>query len=242
MQEYWIRQGETLLHCLDSHIKDEGGAVPLLISPGLSEPAENYMETIHALWPQRCIVLAHRGRGKSSAPMSGYSLEDHVEDIKAVVRFFNLQNFYLMGYSRGVSYALGYALEETSKLKGLILAEYPAVHKQMGPGWADQYLQTFWGNERGSNLMAERVVRGIEQEAQQHSFGPMLHQIPCPTLILRGTGEDSLLSKEEATRYQNEIRNTQVVVFEHTGHTLKESEFAKFIRTIRGYLQVEKKT
>jgi pimeloyl-ACP methyl ester carboxylesterase len=199
------------------------------------------METIHALWPQRCIVFAHRGRGKSSAPISGYALEDHVEDIKAVVRFFDLQSFYLMGYSRGVSYALGYALEEISKLKGLILAEYPAVHKQMEPGWADQYLQTFWGNERGSSLLAEHVVRGIEQEAQQHSFRPMLPQISCPTLILRGTREDSLLSKEEAATYQHEISDTRVVVFEHTGHTLKESEFDKFVHSLRCYLQLEKK-
>lgn len=236
MQEHWVSSDNTVLHCLASS-PDGLEKTPLLISPGLSEPAENYIDTIQALEPQRCIVFAHRGRGKSSAPASGYNLEDHVEDIEAVVKFFDLQHFYLMGYSRGVSYALGYALRNPSKLEGLILAEYPAVHKQMGAGWADHYLQTSWGNQRGSDLMDEQVVRGIEREAREHSFRSSLHQIFCPALILRGTGEESLLSEEEAREYQQEMKNTQVVVFNQAGHTLKETEFHKFVRVLRTYLQ-----
>lgn len=185
MQEYWIPSDNTVLHCLDS-CPDNGEAAPLLISPGLSEPVESYIDTIRALKPRRCIVFAHRGRGKSSAPASGYTLEDHVEDIAAVVNFFDLQRFYLMGYSRGVSYALGYALRHSSRLEGLILAEYPAVHKQMGAGWADYYLQSSWGNQRGSDLMDEQVVRGIERDARERSFRSSLHQISCPVLVLRG--------------------------------------------------------
>lgn len=45
-----------------------------------------------------------------------------------------------MARSRGVSYALGYSILNSSLLKGMIIEEYPPVHKKMPEGWAEEFL------------------------------------------------------------------------------------------------------
>ncbi|WP_252315987.1 alpha/beta fold hydrolase [Sinobaca sp. H24] len=189
-----------------------------------------------SLLPARCITFSHRGRGKSSAPEKGYTLEHHIADIEAVVDYLGLKNFHLMGYSRGVSYALGYAVKHSASLKGLILAEYPPEHKKMPYGWADQYLKTHWGNDLGADIMEAHVVKAIEQESAYVNFHPHLHSIKCPVLIMRGVLNESLLSKEQAEVYEDAWKECRIEVFENSGHTLKESEEEKFAETLKLFL------
>ena len=96
---------------------------PLLIVPGFTESAEDYIEIIRAFEDRKCIAITLRGRGKSDSPEFGYTLEDHVSDIQAVVEQLALDNFYMLGYSRGVSYMIEYALGNLSKIKGMIIGD-----------------------------------------------------------------------------------------------------------------------
>jgi pimeloyl-ACP methyl ester carboxylesterase len=235
VHESWTSNGDVKIHVLQSN-PHEQSKPPLLICPGLSEPAENYIPFMSALEDRRCITFSFRGRGKSDAPKTGYSLEDHVQDIEAVVTHFHLQNFYLMGYSRGVSYALGYAIRHPQFLKGLILAEYTAEHKKMPGGWAEAYLTADWGGTLGSDLMNPHVVMGIERESKQVEFRDDLQNIHCPVLIIRGTREESLLSAEQAQVYVDCMKNVRVKVFEKADHALKDEDFEKFVSTIQNFL------
>ena len=54
----------------------------------------------------------------------GYTLEDHISDIDAVIKHLGLKEFILFGYSRGVSYTIGYAIQNASLLKGLIIGDF----------------------------------------------------------------------------------------------------------------------
>ncbi|MGJ9382135.1 alpha/beta fold hydrolase [Salipaludibacillus sp. CF4.18] len=230
-----IKNDEVELHYIDSNPQDDK-SIPLLICPGLSESAEDYIEVMSALLPRRCITFSYRGRGKSSSPDHGYSLDHHVRDIETVVRHFGLKNFHLMGYSRGVSYALSYAINNADYLKSLILAEYPPEHKEMPKGWAKEYLETYWGDKLGFDIMKPHVVMGIEQDSTFINFRLKLHRIKSPALIMRGLLDESLLSEEQAKAYVNELIDGKVEVFEKSGHTLKESETEKFIATLKLFL------
>ncbi|QOR64797.1 alpha/beta hydrolase [Cytobacillus suaedae] len=235
MLENWVEDVDVKIHYIDSNPTNLL-ETPLLICPGLSEPAENYTEVMSLLQPRRCITFANRGRGKSSSPVTGYSLEHHVRDIEVVVKELKLENFFLLGYSRGVSYALGYAVKHSNSLKGLILAEYPAEHKEMPFGWAEDYLNTYWGNTLGSNLMEQQVVMGIEKESKKVDFRNSLVSINCPTLIMRGVLEESLLSEAEANLYLDRLNKAKLEEFLKSGHTLKESETEKFVNSIKEFL------
>lgn len=237
MKQGFVNNGKTNLHYIEYH-SDIEEKTPLLICPGLSEPAENYIKVMQALEPRRIIALSFRGRGKSDAPYGGYSLEHHVSDIENVVSGLNLNEFSVMGYSRGVSYALGYATKHPHSIKSLIVAEYPAEHKKMPDGWADEYLSTYWGSDLGANLLKAHVVHAIEKESQQIEFAGDLHKInSIPTLVMRGVMEESLLSEEQAAIYSHYIGSTTQTVFQNSGHTLKNTEFEKFITEINEFLK-----
>lgn len=237
MRQGFLHNGKTKLHYIEYH-SDIEGKTPLLICPGLSEPAENYLEVMEALEPRRIIALSYRGRGKSDSPESGYSLEHHVSDIETVIQGLNLNDFAIMGYSRGVSYALGYATKHPQSIKSLIIAEYPAQHKKMPDGWADEYLSTYWGNDLGANLLKAHVVRAIQKESHQVEFAEELHNLYSkPTLVMRGVLEESLLSKEQADIFSLYIASTTLTAFENSGHTLKNTEFNKFVTEINTFLK-----
>lgn len=63
--------------------------------------------------------MSLRGLGKSDSPINGFTLNDHVQDINAVILHSQVKNYCLMAYSMGVPYPIKYA-STNSNLKGLI--------------------------------------------------------------------------------------------------------------------------
>jgi pimeloyl-ACP methyl ester carboxylesterase len=85
-----------------------------------------YVREIQSLMPRRCIAVSLRARGKSDAPETGYTFEDHVSDIDSVIHHSELKNYCIIAYSMGVPYAIEHAARNTSKVKGLVIGDYKA--------------------------------------------------------------------------------------------------------------------
>jgi len=230
IEENWVDNDGIRINFFQSK-PEKAGKTPLLICPGLSESAEEYINLISSLQDNRCIALSFRGRGKSDSPLTGYSLEDHVSDIAAVVKQLELDDFCLMGYSRGVSYALGYAIHNHGNIKGLIIEEYPAQHKQMPSGWGEEYLLSPWGER-----MNPHAVMGIELESRQIDFQSNLAKLDCSALIMRGGNEGSLLSDDDIKCYGRCFRDVRLEVFEDAGHDIQTEYFDRFVKVINAFL------
>ncbi|MFC3345390.1 hypothetical protein [Paenibacillus abyssi] len=67
-------------------------------------------------------------------------MQEHVSDIQCVVSAAGVDRFHLFSYSRGVSYALGFANEAARRVVSMIIQDYPAEHKQMPADWPDDYI------------------------------------------------------------------------------------------------------
>jgi pimeloyl-ACP methyl ester carboxylesterase len=229
------RRGEVRVHYLDSD-PTGGSGVPLLLSPGLTEAAEDYRELMASLAPRRCVAVTFRGRGRSGAPARGYALEDHVGDLEVVVAQARLGRFCLMGYSRGVAYAIAYALRHPDRLAGLILGDYPAHHGGLPPQWPDYMLATTHRGTPVAARMPEHAVRALQREARTVDFRDRLEAISCPVLVLRGGQEGSLLSAAEAEVYQRRLREVSIVILEDSGHELWEPNYASYVAAITTFL------
>ncbi|MGM9948607.1 MAG: alpha/beta fold hydrolase, partial [Lysinibacillus sp.] len=70
--------------------------MPLLYIPGALNDAEQALEMLDAFYPRKRVAISLRGRGKSEAPQSGYSLDDHASDIEAAVDAGGLADYCLM--------------------------------------------------------------------------------------------------------------------------------------------------
>lgn len=221
------------IHYMDSRNGDSS-LTPMLICPGLSETAEEYTELLAYLWPRRCVVLSFRGRGQSSTPSTGYDLQDHVLDIESVVESARLDRFHLFSYSRGVSYALGYARMHADRLATVLVQDYPAQHKQMPQGWADEYINDYlipYG--RTGNIRPE-AVRGIQRESRQMDLQTPLQ---VRLLVLMGLLEGSLVTDEDVEIYQTMSPATQIRGFQFSGHCIRGAEKPLLFETIKNFLQ-----
>ena len=76
----------------------------------MGEYADEYEWLLDALGDRRVVIVDVRGRGRSDVPDTGYRWEDHIGDLRAAVEQLDVDRPIVVAFSRGSSYALGYAL------------------------------------------------------------------------------------------------------------------------------------
>jgi len=223
----------VMIHYMDSKQDSDRSLIPLLICPGLSETAEEYVDFLEYIFPRRGIVLSFRGRGQSETPPKGYNLEHHVSDIESVVRQSGVKYFHLFGYSRGVSYALGYAKRNQDQIASIIVQDYPCEHKAMPPTWPEDYIENYLIPHHRTLSMRPEAVRGIQIESTQEIIK---FKFERSMLVIRGLLEGSLLSGEDIKRYRNQFLDLQICEFKKSGHDIRHTEKARLYETITEFL------
>lgn len=227
------KNNSVMIHYYDSFNKMNEYLAPLIVCPGLSETAEEYIDLLEAVLPRRCIVFSFRGRGKSDTPNIGYNLSDHVSDIHAVVRHTGIKDFHLFGYSRGVSYALGYAQNNRDRLKSMILGDYPPEHRAMAPDWPEVYINNYLIPDNRSEYIRPKAVLGIQRESSQIRLEDNLE---IPVLVARGLLEESLVKDIDLDRYKKMFSDLTIKEYSQSGHDIKEKEKELFFRDIIYFL------
>lgn len=224
------------IHYLVSQV-DANKLLPLIIIPGLSESAEDYIDIIKGIDDRKCVAISLRGRGKSDSPESGYKLSDHISDIEKVADALELKEFILMGYSRGVSYMLGYALKHIEKVKGVIIGDYPAIHTKLSEQWTDMFVKLPpWRGKTASERMNRFAIEAIQRESEEKSFYDDLYKFKIPVLIVSGGKEGSILSTEMKEQYLKAVQNIEIIVFEDCDHNIFEPDINQLIDVIKKFL------
>jgi pimeloyl-ACP methyl ester carboxylesterase len=222
-----------MIHYYDSIEKSDETLIPLVVCPGLSETAEEYVDLLEAISPRRCILLSFRGRGKSDTPDSGYNLDNHVSDIASVIQDAGIELFHLFGYSRGVAYVLGYAQRHTEQIKSVILGDYPPEHRAMPQEWADDYINNYLiPYDRTGNIRPNAVL-GIQRESSQISLESHLSM---NVLVARGQLKESLITDIDLGRYKKMCNKLSFKEYSLSGHDIKETEKELFYRDIVVFL------
>ncbi|UHA72744.1 alpha/beta fold hydrolase [Paenibacillus sp. 481] len=237
-----VNNGVTI-HYLDSANHATSEMTPLLICPGLSETAEQYVDFVQALLPRRCVVLSFRGRGRSDTPLQGYDLQPHIADLEAVVQAARLERFHLFSYSRGVSYALGYARLQGSyyvqsdqadhPIQSLIIQDYPPEHRQMPQGWADDYIHNYLIPCNRISFIRPEAVHGIQHDSTQIDLSFPIH---FPVLVMRGLLADSFISNHDLEVYKQCYRHLTIAEFAQSGHDIRGAEQALHLKTVVDFL------
>jgi 3-oxoadipate enol-lactonase len=78
------------------------------------------------------IAIDHRGHGRSDKPQSGYSIQDHAADVRAVLDAAGARKAVLVGNSIGGMIAMQFALDNPDRVIGqLILSSGTALGENM---------------------------------------------------------------------------------------------------------------
>lgn len=105
----------------DLHVEQHGHGRPLVMLHGLGSNIESMRPDIAALSPvRRVVALDSRGHGRSDRP-AAYTLDDHVDDVLAVMDALELQTADVMGTSMGSYVAQGVATRAPERVSMLVL-------------------------------------------------------------------------------------------------------------------------
>lgn len=228
-----VDNNNVMIHYYDSLEKSDKKLIPLIVCPGLSETAEEYIDLLEAISPRRCILISFRGRGKSDTPDIGYNLEDHVSDIKSVVQHAGVELFHLFGYSRGVAYALGYARRYKDQIKSLILGDYPPEHRAMPQDWPEDYINNYLIPYNRTENIRPKAVRGIQRESSQISLES---QFSNHVLVARGKLKESLVNDIDLSRYKTMCCKLLIKEYLLSGHNIKGTEKELFYSDVVNFL------
>ncbi|MEK3734831.1 MULTISPECIES: alpha/beta fold hydrolase [Paenibacillus] len=237
LHETMVNNQGVHIHVTEVHRDLKNKQASLVIIPGLSESGEDYITMMEKLSPRHIVVVTLRGRGQSDSPASGYTLADHISDIDAAIRHLELEQFVLMGYSRGVSYQLGYAVQNPERIQGLIIGDYPAVHTELPAGWVDFFASLPpWRGKKLSDRMKTSALQALQRESTKADMWNDLTRLTCPVLIIRGVKPHPGLSLEAVEQYKRVLPQARIVAFEEHDHNLFEPDADLFVRTADSFL------
>ena len=114
-----------------------GDGPPVLCIHGLTANCRSFDTIARALSPaHRVIAMDLRGRGRSDKPASGYSMDHHCRDIKAVLDNLGLDKVSLLGHSLGSYISLAYTAANPDQVDKLALLDGGAnlTPEQWGKG------------------------------------------------------------------------------------------------------------
>jgi pimeloyl-ACP methyl ester carboxylesterase len=233
--DLWVQVDSVWIHSLDN-ARRESRLAPVLILPGFGESAEEFAWLVRTLSDRRAIAVSLRGRGRSDAPVSGYTWEDHIADIEAVVHASGVGPPVLMGFSRGSSYALGYALAHPDAVRGLVIGDYEARHIGLPPEFIEMQRTAVLRGVPMSERMPDHAVAGVQRESIEIPLWDRLVELSCPVLVIRGGWRGTLVSDEGEERYRRALPGVQVAMLPRAGHDLWSRDTAAFVEVIAPFL------
>lgn len=238
MKSYFVHNAEVALHVLE---KGEASvkAPSLLVINGLWEPAERAIPLLAGL-PGHVVTFSFRGRGLSSTPEQGYDLADHLGDIEAVVKHCRLEDYCVLGFSRGAAYSLGWSLQNQQHMQGLLLVDQPPVHSSQSEQSVKFWSELKYAGVPILNFIRRAALEGLANEAREIDFAPQLSQLLLPVTLFIGRNREALIpsdiSEDDLEKYNRSICSLRIIEFQESGHMIPDEEQEKYIREVRRWI------
>jgi pimeloyl-ACP methyl ester carboxylesterase len=172
---------------------------PALLVPGMGNPARdwagypNLHQALGEEGPRRRIAVSLRGRGESDAPESGWTPAHHHSDMNAVLDAEGIKRAFILGWSTGAAFALGFSLDNPDRVAGLAIGDFPPFVPQYGPEWAEMIVA-----EPAFTGYHPDFPRRYVAESEWTIYTKRLPELSIPVVVLRGTRDDAILQDPKA--------------------------------------------
>ena len=220
--------GDTRIHYLDSGGPDRGA--PIVFVPGMTDIADDYTEVMPLLG-RRAIVVELRGHGRSDAPDGGYDLESLAADVGAVVDAVTDGPAHIMTFSRGTTYALGWAVAHPDRVLTLAIGDYvpeeivlpdPHMHRLLNGRWR--------GTPVRERLNYEAAVKTF-RAAQRRSFWEPLTTLQFPMLVVRSPNSP-LIDEAAWARYKRSFPDAHLHEFHDSPHDIFRPDRGRYPKLV----------
>ena len=220
--------GDTRIHYLDSGGPDRGA--PIVFVPGMTDIADDYTEVMPLLG-RRAIVVELRGHGRSDAPDGGYDLESLAADVGAVVDAVTDGPVHIMTFSRGTTYALGWAVAHPDRVLTLAIGDYvpeeivlpdPHMHRLLNGRWR--------GTPVRERLNYEAAVKTF-RAAKGRSFWEPLATLQLPMLVVRSPNSP-LIDEAAWARYKRSFPDAHLHEFHDSPHDIFRPDRGRYPKLV----------
>jgi pimeloyl-ACP methyl ester carboxylesterase len=196
----------------------------LIVTPGIisnlhvTSHLPPIKETMNGLAQfSKVINFDKRGQGLSDPTNEVATLDERVKDIECIANHTNTDKFFLMGISEGGPMSIKYAVENPTRVLGLILFGTTAKFSRSDDyplGFSDRSLDGLvqgWGTGSGREILFPSIPRDVIDDDTYKGFEklladrrsmlqivtymktldvrPLLGKIQCPTLVIHFTGD-----------------------------------------------------
>jgi pimeloyl-ACP methyl ester carboxylesterase len=246
------------------YFEEYGSGVPVIFLHGFtldrrmwSQQADYFSQRYYV------ILLDARGHGLSSAPNTGYSRDDRVEDLLRFVEQLGLDKFHLVGLSMGGSTAIGFALKYQTKLRSMTIVStgaagyklprnygrYDELAKTVGleaarAEWRELSLKWFKGKRSGPHDLMKQM---IDEHSGAIWLDPMrgkypsvpdlehVHEITVPTFIIAGERDRVFVPLSQ--QIHERIAGSRLSIMKDAGHMLNLERPNEFNTLLDGFLE-----
>jgi len=170
-------------------------------------------------------------------PESGYTWEDHIADLRAIVDAVGIDRPIVVAFSRGSSYALGYALTYPTDLRGLVIGDYFARHVGLPVEFAEQQLASKVRGVPIAERMSEHAVRQVFAESREVPLWDRLTEIQCPVLVIRGGRQSALVGDELAAQWRESLPTVELALLPDAGHDLWSRDVGAYLDVLRPFVE-----
>lgn len=230
-QEHFISNGNVKIHCIEVNRSENENSTPLIVIPGATNSAEQIDEAFEGNLNYHHIIVSLRGRGKSDSPKTGYTFDDHVSDVLAVVEKLKINHCYLFGYSIGSTVGVRVAATNNDKVKGLIMGDYPPFFPPFGENWAKMVRQST------DSAISEIAIDGLTNETEYVEAAGDFQHISCPVMLVKGGKEGSLFPTEAIPFLEKLVKSElKIEVLEENDHDIFEPNPNVLVKLIKDFL------
>lgn len=225
-----------MLHCIKNV-----GKPTIAYLPGMSGIAEDGFDSLLPLTEHgfNLASLSFRGRGQSSTPASGYSFQNHVDDISLFISSLDASNIVLVANSISTIYAAKYLIEtKAHPVIGLIIVDHPLSIRRLREGWADDFSQITVNDKSVLLNMRRLAMDAIEAESEVVDLYVPFAELEIPTLVLAASVGKGLLSEADLLYYGRQ-KNTEIVMFENSDHFIRLREPGRFQEEVYRFVSGE---
>ena len=198
------------------------------------------------------ITVDFCGFGINDEPFTPLTLNDYVDHIASLINYLKLYNLTILGHSFGGRVAIRYASKYN--LEKLILVDAAGIKrfnfktfikvlkykflKTIYRMFSKAQLQTLMANSGSSDYKkATPIMKKTMSNVIKVNLIKDLSKIKAKTLILWGYN-DKVTPFSDSRIMENKIKNSRLVTFLHSGHFPYIDEEEKFIKIMKGELDV----